>query len=185
MKVIKFLPFIIVLAVMLCSCQSNSTDSGTTQNSSTEETTTASEEMTSVSETTESSESSVNSIDDTAIDELTALLATFKDVQPGSAGCSLKAAKVGFDIMKWAQDTTLTDDQIKSTVADFRDEITDDKDDFNECYSEAVDSAESINNDYEGSKELLDDAGLLEDYNSFTPDHEKISKIIDALKLVE
>lgn len=81
------------------------------------------------------------------------------DVQPGSAGSSLKAANCAAKLLDWGAETELTDDEIYSAVGCWLDEQDDERllqffDSFYSVYTQ------SYNLRSENAEDLMRDAGI-------------------------
>lgn len=93
-------------------------------------------------------------------DALSAILDSITtDVQPGSAGSSLKAASCAAKLLDWGAETELTDDEIYSAVGCWLDEQDDERllqffDSFYSVYTQ------SYNLRSENAEALMHDAGI-------------------------
>jgi len=92
--------------------------------------------------------------------ELSAILSSITtDVQPGSAGSSLKAASCAAKLLDWGTATSLTDDEIYSAVGGWLDEQDDEQllmffESFYSVYTQ------SYNLRAENAEALMSDAGI-------------------------
>ena len=107
------------------------------------------------------------------------------DAQPGSAGSSLKAAKIAADMLNWAAETKLSDDEVRQGTIDWLSpKGNDEQAEFSmklECVYNAYQTL--ISADAEG---LMSDAGLDYEpghwgYEAYSP----IETIADAVGLPE
>lgn len=128
-------------------------------------------------------------ITDKAVSELTALLdEIYTDVQPGSAGSSLKATIAAAHLMNWGVETTMTADKIRTETVNW---LSDKGNEEQEIFSESLTGVYYAYQELlqPGAEELLETAGC-EDANypwTDSPDTpiEAIEVIVDAAQLPE
>ena len=91
--------------------------------------------------------------------ELTALLDEIETgVQPGSAGCSLRAVSYGVDLLNWSMDCTLSQEEVKAAVvAWLAPKGNDEQVQIAQSLSEILNTFPQLMS--QGNEALLDDAG--------------------------
>ena len=91
--------------------------------------------------------------------ELTALLDEIETgVQPGSAGCSLRAVSYGVDLLNWSMDCTLSQEEVKAAVvAWLAPKGNDEQVQIAQSLSEILNTLPQLMS--QGNEALLDDAG--------------------------
>ena len=91
--------------------------------------------------------------------ELTALLDEIETgVQPGSAGCSLRSASYGVDLLNWSMDCTLSQEEVKAAVVAWLvPKGNDEQVQIAQSLSEILNAFPQLMS--QGNEDLLDDAG--------------------------
>ncbi|MEE0204452.1 MAG: hypothetical protein UEE32_03810 [Oscillospiraceae bacterium] len=91
--------------------------------------------------------------------ELTALLDEIETgVQPGSAGCSLRATSYGVDLLNWSMDCTLSQEEVKAAVVAWLvPKGNDEQVQIAQSLSEILNTLPQLMS--QGNEALLDDAG--------------------------
>lgn len=93
------------------------------------------------------------------VTELTALLDEIETgVQPGAAGCSLRAASYGVDLLNWSMDCTLSQEEVKAAVVAWLvPKGNDEQVQIAQSLSEILNTLPQLMS--QGNEDLLDDAG--------------------------
>ena len=91
--------------------------------------------------------------------ELTALLDEIETgVQPGNAGCSMRAVSYGVDLLNWSMDCTLSQEEVKAAVAAWlAPKGNDEQVQIAQSLSEILNTLPKLMS--QGNEALLDDAG--------------------------
>ena len=90
---------------------------------------------------------------------LEAILPDVMNVRPGSAGCSLRAARTAAALLDWGMETELTDDEIYSAMGCWLDTLNDeDFMLFRESFYSVYDASYNLRG--ENAEGLLEDAGV-------------------------
>ena len=113
-----------------------------------------------------------------------------EDVQPGSAGCSLKAVSVACDFLNYYkdhEDEELDGEKIGISFVELRDKDPEGRDEFNEAWDMVYSSINSLCGEGRGAdiSEILETAGCLDKGNYPWTDGESIEVFDDMDKVIK
>lgn len=126
-----------------------------------------------------SSPASPSSADEAALTALQEQLNAIIQLEVGTAGSSLKAVPVAIALLDWAEETTLTAEQIEQSVTSFYESLSqDEKSILSEQLFSLQSCSELLLAGGDSAKALLDDAGAALTRESYSAD--RLSPLWDA-----
>lgn len=177
----------IILALIcatLCistACKNSDNDAETSNTDSETTTTEVTTEETSTEATTE--ETTV-SADDQTDSQYKEIFDSIKDACPGTAGCSLKEAISAAKILMWTSKNEYKAEDVSKAEMDYYNALDSaSAEDYKSAVEVVTDTAKDMIKDFASFTDVLDSAGVLDDYKDFTPEEEKSTAFLDALAI--